>query len=140
MSDWLGATVVPEWRLEDLRDALDTHNVVLIGDEGAAPLGMAVVLTNQPSPDAVTIPFLTIDPERRFRGLGGEAGLALERCLRQKLGASKVYAPVPEARGLAVYFWLRLGYRPLSAAASPGPLLGLTGEAKPGIWMLREKA
>ena len=140
MSGWLEAAVTPEWRLEDLRDAIEAHESVLVSDADGAAIGIAVVLTHQPSRDAATIPFLAIDPEQRFRGLGGEAGLALEQRLRQKLGVAKVYAPVPEGRGLAVYFWLRLGFRPLSAAESPGPLLGLTGESKPGIWMLRDEA
>ncbi len=140
MSGWLEAAVAPEWRLEDLRGAIEAHESVLVSDAGGAAIGMAVVLAHQPSQDAATIPFLAIDPERRFRGLGGEAGLALEQRLRQKLGVAKVYAPVPEGRGLAVYFWLRLGFRPLSAADSPGPPLGLTDESKPGIWMLRDEA
>jgi hypothetical protein len=28
------------------------------------------------------------------------------------LGTTRFYAPIPDGRGLAVYFWLRLGYRP----------------------------
>ena len=54
------------------------------------------------------------------------------------LGSERVYAPVPEGRGLAVYFWLRLGFRPLSRAESPKSPLGLTGDSKPGIWMVRD--
>ncbi len=140
MSGWLEAAVAPEWRLEDLKGSLEAHERVLVSDGDGVAIGMAVVLAHQPSQDAATVPFLGIDPERRFRGLGGEAGLALEQRLRQKLGVTKVYAPVPEGRGLAVYFWLRLGFRPLSAADSPGPLMGLTDDSKPGIWMLRDEA
>jgi len=84
------------------------------------------------------VPFISIEPSRRFRGLGGEAGLALERHLRRRLGVERVLAPVPDGRGLAVYFWLRLGYRPLTASEAPWPLVGLGPEAGSGIWMARE--
>jgi GNAT superfamily N-acetyltransferase len=139
MSGWLEGAVTPEWRLDDLRCAIETHESVVVCDADGAAIGMALFVTRQPAKNAATIPFLAIDPERRFRGLGGEAGLALERRLRDKLRVAKVYATVPEGRGLAVYFWLRLGLRPLSAAESPGPLLGLKDEALPGIWMLRDE-
>jgi hypothetical protein len=49
-----------------------------------------------------------------------------------------VYAPVPDGRGLAVYFWLRLWFRPLRSAESPGPVIGLVGETRAGMWMLRD--
>jgi hypothetical protein len=70
--------------------------------------------------------------------LGGEAGLALERHLRHKLGVERVYAPVPDGRGLAVYFWLRLGFRPLTRSEAPWPLVGLGDESGRGIWMVSE--
>ena len=81
-----------------------------------------------------------MQPERRYRGLGGEAGLAIERLVRDRVGVLNFYAGVPEGRGLAVYFWLRLGFRPLSIAEVPDAALGLTSESKPGIWMLRDAA
>jgi hypothetical protein len=101
-------------------------------------MGLALVRIDTPTPGDATIAFLAMQPGRRFRGLGGEAGLAVERLARERLGVQRVYAGVPEGRGLAVYFWLRLGFRPLSTAEAPRALLGLTGESKPGIWMLRE--
>src|SRR3989304_2843722 len=50
-------------------------------------------------PGAASVPFIAIDPRRRFRGLGGEAALAIERDLRRKLAVDRVYAPVPDGRG-----------------------------------------
>jgi GNAT superfamily N-acetyltransferase len=135
---WLEAALSPEWLLEDLATAVREHEGVLISDaEGLASIGMAAVFRDSPGPHDATIAFLTIDPSRRFRGLGGEAGIELERHLR-RVGYERVYTPVPEARGLAVYFWLRLGFRPLSLAESPKAPLGLTQESKPGLWMLRD--
>jgi GNAT superfamily N-acetyltransferase len=134
---WLEAALTPEWTLGDLEAAVENGNGVLISDRDGAAIGVAVVLRDAPSPGSATLPFLAIDPARRFRGLGGEAGLALDRHLREH-GFEKVYAPVPDGRGLAVYFWLRLGFRPLTTPDWPGPLAGLSNEPVRGIWMLRD--
>lgn len=134
---WLEAALSPEWLLEDLATAVREHEGALVSDTDGAPLGMAVVFRDWPGHHDATIAFLTVEPARRFRGLGGEAGIELERHLR-RCGYERVYAPVPEGRGLAVYFWLRLGFRPLTIAESPKVPLGLTADSKPGIWMLRD--
>ena len=134
---WIEATLAPEWTLADLKAAVADGNGVLISDTGGAAIGAAVLLQDVPSMADATIPFLAVDPARRFRGLGGEAGLALAAHLRSS-GVSRVYAPVPDGRGLALYFWLRLGFRPLLQGESPGPLLGLKAEPVRGVWMLQD--
>jgi hypothetical protein len=135
---WLDAALAPDWTVADLNQAVETHPGVLISDPDAYPVGLAVVQVDTPEPGAVSFLFLAIDPVRRFRGLGGEAGLIIERHIRARLGTTRFYAPIPDGRGLAVYFWLRLGYRPLVQLHSPGPLIGLTAIAPAGIWMLRD--
>jgi GNAT superfamily N-acetyltransferase len=135
---WLAATLAPEWSVEDFQTAEALCKGILISDNEGAPIGLALVRPQIPAPGDATISFLAVQPERRYRGLGGEAGLAVERLLRQRWKVARVLAGVPEGRGLAVYFWLRLGFRPLSAADAPGAPLGLTGESLPGIWMLRD--
>ena len=134
---WLGAALAPEWTLADLEAAVADGNGVLISDAEGAVTGAAIVLCDVPAAGSATIPFLAVDPARRFRGLGGEAGLALAAHLRSS-GVSRVYAPVPDGRGLALYFWLRLGFRPLLQGESPGPLLGLKAEPVRGVWMLQD--
>jgi GNAT superfamily N-acetyltransferase len=136
---WLEAALAPEWTLDDFEVARVTSESVLISDLEGTPIGLALVRLDAPSPGDATIVFLAMQPERRYRGLGGEAGLAVEQLVRERTGARRVYAGVPEGRGLAVYFWLRLGFRPLSIAEADAPL-GLTVESKPGIWMLRDGA
>ena len=135
---WLEAALAPEWTLDDFAQALAESEGVLICDLEASPMGLALVRRDAREPGDATIVFLAMQPERRFRGLGGEAGLAVERLVRERTGALRIYAGVPEGRGLAVYFWLRLGFRPLSIAEAPKAALGLTGETLPGIWMLRD--
>ena len=137
---WLDAVLAPDWHLDALERAVEAGAGVLISDRSDLPLGAAIVLLGRPFAGAATIPVLAIDPSRRFRGLGGEAAIALERYLRAKHGVETVYTPIPDGRGLAVYFWLRQGYRPLTVADGPGPLIGLTDEPRPGIWMMRRSA
>jgi hypothetical protein len=136
---WLGAALAPEWTNADLKPHLDAARGVLIAGADGAPLGLAVILPDVPVSGAVALPFLAIEPQRRFRGLGGEASLALERHLRRRLGTERFYAPVPDGRGLAVYFWLRLGYRPLLTSLEPAPVAGLNPQPGSGIWMLRDR-
>ena len=133
---WLVPALAPEWSQADLEAAVADGTGVLIGDAAGAAIGVAVVRLEAPSAGSAVISFLAIDPGRRFRGLGGEAGLALDAQLRNK-GFQRVYAPVPDGRGLAVYFWLRLGFRPLLQGESPGAVVGLKQEPMRGIWMLR---
>ena len=136
---WLDAALAPDWRIDEMESGVAAGNGALITDGQGLALGAAIVLLGRPGPGAAVVPLLAIDPSRRFRGLGGEAALALERYLRLQHGIETVYAPIPDGRGLAVYFWLRQGYRPLTAAAGPGVLIGLSAEPRPGIWMVREQ-
>ena len=135
---WLEAALAPEWSLDDFEASRVQSEALLISDADGLAMGLALLRPDAPEPGDATITFLAMQPERRYRGLGGEAGLAVEALAREKLGAKRVYVGVPEWRGLAVYFWLRLGFRPLSLAEAPDAPLGLTSETKPGIWMLRD--
>jgi hypothetical protein len=137
---WLDAALAPDWQIEALIEAVEAGKGVLVSDGSDLPMGAAIVYLDRPSRGDATVPVLAIDPSRRFRGLGGEAAIALERYLRSRHGVDRVCAPVPDGRGLAVYFWLRQGYRPLTVAGGPGPLIGLTDQPRPGIWMVRESA
>lgn len=141
MREWLALSLAPDWQPDALAPLADSGQAVLIAEaESSAPLGAAVVSLDAPVASAAAIPFISIDPARRYRGLGGEAALALERHLRARFGIERVYAAIPDWRGLAVYFWLRQGYRPVTATEAPWPLTGLVAEPRPGIWMLRDAA
>lgn len=141
MALWLPGALAPEWSIDELAGAVSAGRGVLVSDAAGEAIGLAVVRLDQPAPGGASVPFLSIAPERRYRGLGGEAGIALQRHLRERLGIERVYAPVPDGRGLAVYFWLRLGLGPLTQSEAPWPLVGLGDEElKPGIWMLRDEA
>jgi hypothetical protein len=137
--EWLTpSALAPDWMLDDLIPHVEAGHTVRVSDLEDVTMGLAVALESAPDAGAAIIPLLAIAPNRRFVGLGGEAGLALEAQIRARWGAQRIYAPVPDGRGLAVYFWLRLGYRPLQLSEAPWPLAGLSAEPRPGIWMLRD--
>ncbi len=138
LAPWLEAALAPEWRPADLDAAFAAGHGRLIATEADEAIGAAVVQLDQPVAGAASLSFIAIAPGRRFRGLGAEAALAIERRLRERHAVETVYAPVPDGRGLALYFWLRLGYRPLLGVQAPWPLVGLTSAAKAGVWLCRD--
>ena len=140
MSDWISLALAPDWQFEDFSRQVDADNATLISDlVSREAIGVAAMNFDQPLPRTASISFLTIDPERRYRGLGGEAGLAIDRQIRRNLGIDRVFVPIPDGRGLAVYFWLRLGFRPLQKSEAPWPLAGLSATPRPGIWLMRDQ-
>lgn len=109
----------------------------------AESIGKSEVLTNDtrtmfvayalgtPEADAARVGLLAVAPGKRRFGIGGQAALALERQLRGK--AKHVFVLVPSSIGLALYFWLRLGYKPLERANWPE----LQADP-PAAWMVRD--
>jgi GNAT superfamily N-acetyltransferase len=110
--------------------ALMDATKVLVAVE-SEPSGVVQFETGAPHADAALVRALIVAPDRRRLGIGGRAAVALERRLART--AKRVFVPVPSDFGLALYFWLRLGYRPLTQAewpAAPG--------RSPSTWMVRE--
>jgi len=77
----------------------------------------------------VVIVALAVRAEQRNLGIGAEAVFRLEE---ERPGA-RCYAAVPRTNGLAVYFWLRSGYRPVRVEES---VARATDPA--ALWMVRE--
>lgn len=63
---------------------------------------------------------LGVRPQRRNLGFGSEAVFAVEQSAA-KAGRGRGIAPVPLANGLAIYFWLRIGYCPRYPGGEPPP-------------------
>jgi GNAT superfamily N-acetyltransferase len=112
-----------------LREAIGRHDV-LAAVEGE-PIGLLVYEAGSPRPDATRVRLIVVEPDRRRLGTGSRAALALEERLADT--AERIYVCVPARLGLAFYFWLRLGYQPLTQAAWPSP-----PEDPPSAWMVRE--
>ena len=62
--------------------------------------------------------WLAVDARWRAYGLGGAAVPIIERAAL-RLGATTGRVLVPASNGIGLYFWLRLGYRPLPGAPWP---------------------
>ncbi|MDE2934036.1 MAG: hypothetical protein OXS47_09250 [Chloroflexota bacterium] len=72
------------------------------------------------SGDVPFIERLCIDEEARGYGAGSGAATALLKTLRRRYPVVRTWAP-PD-RGLAVYFWVRMGFRPLHGEGPDGGL------------------
>ncbi len=100
---------------------------VLTNDDASAFIAFQTAL---PEPDAAQVDFVAVAPGQRRLGIGGRMALGVER--RLKAEANRLYALVPASNGLALYFWLRLGYRSLARKDSPAIPRGDTS-----VWMMR---
>jgi GNAT superfamily N-acetyltransferase len=67
---------------------------------------------------AAIIELIATPPAYARRGSGMKAAALLEDELRAR-GVREIFAPAPAAHGIAMYFWIRLGYRPLKRDAWP---------------------
>src|SRR5690242_1343634 len=83
---WLETALVPDWTLDDLIACVEAGDGVLVSDAEGVAVGLMVVVRDRPVARAACVPFIAIEPLRRYRGLGGFAGLAIEKHLRDRLG------------------------------------------------------
>lgn len=100
----------------------------LTNDTGTA---FVAFLPETPDVHSARVEFLAVRPDQRRLGIGGRTALALERRLRNT--TQRLYTLVPASIGLALYFWLRLGYCPLTQETWPEPTSNL-----PAVWMVRD--
>ena len=77
---------------------------------------------------ALLVRALCIEEPFRSYGAGSEAALLLNRAC-DAAGVPLVRTWAPPDRGLAVYFWIRMGYRPLHGEGPEG-----------GLWFERRRA
>ena len=118
------------WSTPDaLRGAIGNPRV-LVGEESAGRSFLEYA-TGEPKRDSARVHFLAVRPDRRRLGTGHRSTLALEARLPGSI--TRVYISIPARLGLALYFWLRLGYRPLTQRARPA-----APEDAPAVWMVRD--
>lgn len=84
----------------------------LVIERDGFSVGIVVYSMLRPRRGAAIIELIAMPPEHARHGSGMAAAVALEATLRDA-GVRTVYAPAPERHGIAMYFWIRLGYRPL---------------------------
>ena len=89
----------------------------------------------RPRPNAVIWTWLAIEARWRAYGYGGAAVPLLEDAARAA-GATVALTPLPPDNGVALYFWLRLGYTPLRSVAVHADDWP-NGVARDALWMQR---
>lgn len=105
--------------------------------QAETPDGRAVVgaLSGRLAGGQAVWTWLAVDAAWRAYGFGGAAVPLFERAAR-RLGARRAIAPLPPDNGVALYFWLRLGYVPeRSPALAPAEIP--PGIAPDSVWMRR---
>jgi hypothetical protein len=108
--------------LSDLFDSTGCGQTLVLVEEGAdEPVGAMVVIVHDSEPGWATVNLLAVADQEQ-RDLAAQAVGVLETRLRGEAG--HIRAAVPLDVGLALYFWLRLGYRPT-----------VSGE---GLWVVRD--
>lgn len=104
-------------------DAADDAEVRII-ERDSEPAGVLVVRMHAPAEGSAIVELVATPKEQARRGSAMQACVLLEGDLRSQ-GVARVYAPAPAAHGIAMYFWIRLGYRPLLRDDWPCAPLGV---------------
>jgi hypothetical protein len=101
-------------------------------ERAAEPVGLLMYRLHAPRRRAAIIELVATPAAEARRGAGMRAAALVEEELRSE-GVTAIYAPAPARHGIAVYFWIRLGYRPLMRPDWPCRREGVA-------WLLREIA
>jgi ribosomal protein S18 acetylase RimI-like enzyme len=67
----------------------------------------------------LSVETVAVEPRLSGQGYDAEAVRLLEGEALGRGLASRFWAPVRHDEGLGLYFWLRLGYRPMAAGENP---------------------
>lgn len=113
---------------ERLRAGPSLRARIIVRD--GSDVGLVVYRVGAPRRGAAIIEIIATPPAQARRGSGmGAAALVEDELI--VAGVRTVCAPAPAAHGIATYFWIRLGYRPLARAAWPCERAGVG-------WFVRE--
>ena len=100
----------------------------VVGTKGAERVG---ALAARAEGEALVWTWLAVEAARRAFGYGGAAVPLVERAAG-RLGLESARVLIPARNGVGLYFWLRLGYRPVAGGGWRSPKRGA------GTWMVRE--
>ncbi|MEO8457028.1 MAG: GNAT family N-acetyltransferase, partial [Chloroflexota bacterium] len=106
----------------DMNDTLEKRfgsvgeRLLVIADKDEpTPIGLLEYNVHSPAANWLRTDFIAMVEERRGFGYGSEAVRALEEWAERKQRITSFLAEIEPRNGLALYFWLRLGYRPAHA-------------------------
>ena len=114
---------------DELHTAIDNPTILTVASDYNCFVAYEL---GSPHAGAALIQLLAVAPDSRRVGLGGRVALALEKRLATSTRAKQIYVAVPSRIGIALYFWLRLGYRPLTRIDAPRT------PAPSATWMVRD--
>ena len=117
VADWHEGAEELRGRLEDAECGV----LAITRCEEDSAIGVVEYRVGYPEEGWLSVEFVAVEPRVRGLGLDSEAVRLLEEEVLERGWASRFCAPVRHGDGLALYFWLRLGYRPAVAAESPWP-------------------
>lgn len=86
--------------------------VITLREEGR-PIGVLQYRPDEPSEGWATIDHVAVAEDSRRWGLGQDAARLLEAAVARECRVRHFRTTIDVRNGLALYFWLRLGYRPL---------------------------
>ena len=114
--DWR-MSVLPEVRvtLSAVDDDSGERRVISLVWDGQA-IGFVEYRAGHPANDWLTIEDIELEKGYRGWGYGSEAVRLLEEMAVERGLGARFRADVDVKNGLALYFWLRLGYRPATNA------------------------
>lgn len=102
----------------DAKFGRDKTSKTMIIERDGERVGVLIYRLHTPKRGKATIELIATPPEHARRGSGMKAAAMIEDELCAQ-GVREIYAPAPAAHGIAMYFWIRLGYRPLERDAWP---------------------
>ena len=86
-----------------------------------APIGVLEYRVGYPAEGWLCVGFVAVEPPLRGLGFGSEAVRLLEEEALRRGRARRFCAEVPRGNGTGLYFWLRLGYRPVGPGEDHWP-------------------
>lgn len=126
LDDWLPPVAASAgYRWDGRTDSADRDTRIIERDGER----VGAVILRAPAAARAIIDLLAAPPQHARRGAGMQAAILLEHELRAR-GVREIIAPAPEAHGIAMYFWIRLGYAPLAREQWPCTQAGVA-------WMVR---
>ena len=125
---WYGEAAKAAYESRSSRETFAGDNdtlLAIVRPNDDQPIGL---LEYETANGWVTVPFIALAKAYRGWGYGSEAVRLLEEWTVREGIADRFRAEVDVRNGLGLYFWLRLGYRPLGAAEE-GRVLAMVREA-----------
>ena len=89
--------------------------MAIVLPENNESIGLIEYRAGEPQAGWLTVPFIALAKAYRGWGYGSEAVRLLEGWAIRERIAERFHAEVDVRNGLGLYFWLRLGYRPVAA-------------------------